>query len=79
MDPTLESEPRPDTPAAGNAMVWMTLSVFAFGVFLVAIPGQDPAGRTWLWVGVVLLLLGGGTSFFTVRARRAYLREHRTG
>ena len=50
MDPALESEPRPDTPAAGNALVWMTLSLFAFGVFLVAVPGRDPAGRTWLWV-----------------------------
>ena len=77
MDPSLQSEPRPDTPAAGNALVWMTLSLLAFGVFLVAVPGRDPAGRTWLWVGLVLLVVGGVSSVVAVRARLAYLREHR--
>ena len=52
--------------------------MFAFGVFLVAVPGQDPAGRTWLWVGIVLLVLGGGDLGLRLRARRAYLREHRS-
>jgi hypothetical protein len=73
MDPALQSEPRPDTPAAGNALVWMTVSLFAFGVFLVAIPGREPAGRTWLWVGVVLLIVGGVSSAFAVRARMRHL------
>jgi drug/metabolite transporter (DMT)-like permease len=77
MDPSLKSEPRPDTPAAGNALVWMTLSLLAFGVFLVAVPGQDPAGRTWLWVGLVLVVVGGIASALAVRARWAYLRQHR--
>jgi hypothetical protein len=75
MDPSLQSEPRPDTPAAGNALVWMTLSLFALGIFLVAVPGRDPAGRTWLWVGVGLLLVGGTTSALAVRARIRYLRR----
>ncbi|GAA2160072.1 hypothetical protein [Pedococcus bigeumensis] len=74
MDPALESEPRPDTPAAGNALVWMTLSLFAFGVFLVTIPGHDPAGRAWLWIGIVLLVVGGISSAFAVRARIRHLR-----
>jgi hypothetical protein len=78
VDPSLQSEPRPDTPSAGNAVVWMTLSLFAFGVFLVAVPGRDPAGRTWLWVGLVLLVVGGVASALALRARWAYLREHRT-
>ena len=78
MDPNLQSEPRPDTPAAGNALVWMTVSLFGFGVFLVAVPGQDPAGRAWLWVGLVLLVVGGIASAFAIRARWAYLRAHRS-
>jgi len=75
MDPSLQSEPRPDTPAAGNALVWMTLSLLAFGIFLVAVPGRDPAGRTWLWVGLVLLVVGGVSSTLAVRARLRYLRR----
>ena len=75
MDPSLQSEPRPDTPAAGNALVWMTLSLLAFGIFLVAVPGRDPAGRTWLWVGFVLLVVGGVSSALAVRARLRYLRR----
>ena len=75
MDPSLESEPRPDTSAAGNAVVWMTLSLLAFGVFLVVVPGGDPAGRTWLWVGLVLVVVGGITSALALRARIRYLRR----
>ena len=75
MDPSLQSEPRPETPAAGNALVWMTLSLLAFGIFLVAVPGRDPAGRTWLWVGLVLLVVGGASSVLAVRARLRYLRR----
>ena len=74
MDPALQPEPRPETPAAGNALVWMTLSLLAFGLFLVVIPGRDPAGRTWLWVGVVLVVVGGVSSAFAVRARLRHLR-----
>jgi len=74
MDPSLQPEPRPETPAAGNALVWMTLSLLVFGLFLVLVPGRDPAGHTWLWVGVVLVVLGGVGSAFAVRARLRYLR-----
>jgi hypothetical protein len=52
----------------------MTLSLLAFGIFLVIVPGRDPAGRTWLWVGVVLLVVGGISSAFAVRARIRHLR-----
>ena len=75
MDPSLQSEPRPDTPAAGNALVWMTVSLFAWGVFPAGGRGRPPAGRTWLWVGVVLLVVGGIASAFAVRARLRYLRR----
>ena len=75
MDPSLQSEPRPDTPAAGNALVWMTLSLLAFGIFVAVVPGRDPAGRTWLWVGLVLVVVGGISSAFALRARIRYLRR----
>ena len=78
MDPALRSEPRPDTPAAGNALLWMTGSLVVFGGFLVAVPGREPAGRTWLWVGIVLLIVGAATFGLALRARLAYLREHRS-
>jgi hypothetical protein len=77
MDPALQSEPRPDTPAAGNALLWMTGSLAAFGAFLVAIPGSQAAGRTWLWVGIVLLVVGAVTFGLALRARLAYLRVAR--
>jgi hypothetical protein len=76
MDPGLQSEPRPETAAAGNALLWMTGSLGVFGAFLVAVPGREPAGRTWLWVGLVLLVVGGVTFGLALRARLAYLREH---
>lgn len=78
MDPALQSEPRPDTPAAGNALLWMTGSLAIFGAFLVAIPGREDAGRTWLWVGVVLLLLGGLAFGFALRARLRYLPSRKS-
>ena len=80
LDPELDPQPetRPDTAAAGNALVWTTVSLFVFGIFLVAVPGRDPAGRTWLWVGVVFVVVGGISSAFAVRARWAYLRENHT-
>ncbi len=77
MDPALRSEPRPDTPAAGNALLWMTGSLVAFGAFLVAVPGRESAGRTWLWVGIVLLVGGAVTFGLALRARLAHLRKHR--
>ena len=79
MDPALRSEPRPDTPAAGNALLWMTGSLAAFGGFLVAVPGQESAGRIWLGVGIGLLVVGGVTFGLALRSRLAYLREHRDG
>jgi hypothetical protein len=76
MDPALQSEPRAETPAAGNALLWMTGSLAVFGAFLVLVPGREAAGRTWLWVGLVLLVVGGVTFALALRARLAYLREH---
>lgn len=70
-----ELEPRPDTAAAGNALLWMTGSLLAFGVFLVAVPGRQTEGRTWLWVGVVLVVLGGLAFAAALRARVGYLRR----
>ncbi len=79
MDPALRSEPRPETPAAGNALLWMTGSLAAFGVFLVAVPGRETAGRTWLWVGLVLLVVGGVAFAAALRARLRHLRGHGRG
>lgn len=75
MDPDLQSEPRPDTPAAGNALLWLTGSLAVFGAFLVAVPGREPAGRTWLWVGLALLVVGVVTLGLALRARWRYLRS----
>jgi hypothetical protein len=72
-----EPESRPDTPAAGNALLWLTGSLVAFAAFLVGVPGQQRAGRTWLWVGVVLLVLGGTAFAAALRSRLRYLRTHR--
>lgn len=76
MDPSLQSQPRPDTPAAGNALLWLTGTLALFGAFLVAVPGREAAGRTWLWVGLVLLVVGGVTFALALRSRLSYLREH---
>jgi hypothetical protein len=77
MDPALRSEPRPDTPAAGNALLWMTGSLVLFGGFLVVVPGRDPAGRTWLWVGIVLFVLGTACFVAALRARLRHVRGER--
>ncbi len=74
-----QDAPRPDNPAAGTALLWLTGSVAGFGVFLVLVPGVQPAGRTWLWVGIVLLVVGAVTFGLALRARLAYLRDHRSG
>jgi hypothetical protein len=68
--------PRPDTPAAGNALLWLTGSLVALGLFAVVVPGREPAGRTWLWIGLVLLALGGAAFAVALRARLRYLRDH---
>ena len=73
-----QDAPREDDPAAGNALLWLTGSVLAFGVFVIAVPGLQPAGRTWLWVGIVLVVIGGATFALALRARLRYLAEHRT-
>jgi hypothetical protein len=74
MDPSLRPAPRPDTPAAANALPWLTGSLAVFGGFLVAVPGREAAGRTWLWVGVVLLVVGGVTFGLALRSRLRHLR-----
>jgi hypothetical protein len=68
---------RPEAAAAGNALVWFTGSLLLFGLFLVVVPGTQPDGRTWLWVGVVLAVLGGVTSALATSARLRYLRSSR--
>ena len=71
------SADRPDTPAAGNALVWFTGSLLLFGLFLVVVPGTQRGGRTWLWVGVVLVVLGGVASALATSSRLRYLRSRR--
>jgi hypothetical protein len=73
--PQAQLEPRPDTTAAGNALLYLWGSLLAFGVFLVAVPGREAAGRTWLWVGLVVGALAAVGFTRAVRARLAYLRR----
>ena len=68
-------EPRPDTTAAGNALLYLFGSLALFGAFLVAVPGQQPEGRAWLRTGLVLLLLGVAGFARALVARIRYLRE----
>lgn len=76
-DPELRSQPRPDTTAAGNALLYLWGSLLAFGVFLVGVPGRETAGRTWLWVGLVLAVVGAVGFTRALRARLAYRRRDR--
>ena len=69
-----DAGPTPGEPV-GNVLVWFTGSLLVFGLFLVVVPGSQPAGCTWLWVGVVLVVLGGATSALAVRARLRHLRS----
>jgi hypothetical protein len=71
------SDPRPETTAAGNALLYVWGSLLAFGVFLVVVPGRESVSRTWLWVGLLLALLGGVGFARALRARLAYLRRDR--
>lgn len=65
----------PETTASGNVLVYFWGSLLVFGVFLVAVPGQQSDGRAWLWIGL-LLLLGSVVGFtFALRARVRYLRK----
>ena len=77
-DPGLRSQPRPDTTAAGNALLYLWGSLLCFGLFLVLVPGREAAGRTWLWVGLVLTVPAALGFISALRARLAYLRERRS-
>lgn len=69
-------QPRPDAAAAGNALVWFFGCIAVFGGFLVVVPGSQAQGRGSLWLGVVLLVLGGAGLVWAVRARIRYRRSH---
>ena len=73
--PEQSPEERPDTTAAGNLLLYVWGSLLAFGLFLVAVPGREPAARTWLWVGVALVVVGGVGFAVALRARLRYLRS----
>lgn len=68
-------EPRPDTTAAGNALLHLFGSLALFGAFLVAVPGTQPEGRAWLWTGLLLLVIGSGGFLRALVARIRYLRH----
>ncbi len=70
-------EPRPDTTAAGNALLYLFGSLALFGAFLVMVPGQQPEGRAWLWPGLLLLLVGVAGFARALVARIRYLRDGR--
>lgn len=73
-----EIEPRPETTAAGNLLLYLWGSLLVFGLFLVIVPGRQPAARTWLWVGLALVVVGGGGFAVALRARLRYLRYLRS-
>ena len=70
-------EPRPDTTAAGNALLHLFGSLTLFGAFLVAVPGGQPEGRAWLWTGLLLLVVGAAGFARALVARIRYLRDGR--
>ena len=76
-DPNLRSQPRPDTTAAGNALLYLWGSLLCFALFVVLVPGREAAGRTWLWVGLVLAVPAAIGFTTALRARLAYRRGHR--
>ena len=67
------SEPASDAQPAGPGTLgaWFWGSLLAFGVFLVAVPGQDARGRTWLVVGIALAVVSvvGLTLWWRARVR----------
>ena len=71
------SETTAATEPVGNLLLWFTGSLLVFGLFLVVVPGSERAGRTWLWVGVVLVVLGGATSALALRSRLRHFRARR--
>jgi membrane protein implicated in regulation of membrane protease activity len=68
-DPEPEPAAEPDGP--GTLGAWFWGSLLAFGVFLVAVPGQDARGRTWLVVGIALAVVSvvGLTLWWRARVR----------
>jgi uncharacterized membrane protein HdeD (DUF308 family) len=74
MDPYAAQE-RPDTAAAGNALLYFWGVLGLFGGFLVLVPGREQAARAWLWVGLVLLVAGVTGFTIALRARLRYLRK----
>lgn len=72
-----ESEPRPETSAAGNLLLWFWGSLVVFGGFLVMVPGADLRARVWLWVGLVLVVPGVVGLMTAGWARVRYLRGAR--
>jgi hypothetical protein len=74
-----EPEPRPDTTAAGNSLLWFFGSIAVFGGFLVAVPGAHEPGGAWLWIGLALLVPGAVGFGYALRARLDYRRRSRDG
>ena len=65
----------PETTAAGTTTLYLWGSLALLGLFLVAVPGREPAARAWLWVGDVLLAVSVPALLLALRARRRYLRR----
>lgn len=78
MPPPESRTPRPATTAAGTATLYLWGSLAAFGVFLMAVPGREAAARTWLWVGVVLVVIAVPGLVLAARARHRYLRREQS-
>lgn len=65
----------PETTASGNTLVYFWGSLLIFGVFLVAVPGQEADARAWLWIGLVIFVASVVGFTFALRARLRYLRK----
>jgi membrane protein implicated in regulation of membrane protease activity len=66
-----DAEPAAERAGPGTLGAWFWGSLLAFGVFLVAVPGQDTRGRTWLVVGIALAVVSvvGLTLWWRARVR----------
>ena len=73
--PPSASAARPETTAAGTTTLYLWGSLALLGLFLVAVPGREPAARAWLGVGAILLAISVPALLLAVRARRRYLRR----